>query len=138
MDSRKGIIPVNIKTKKMKKLFRTLLVSGFALLCFSCYYNEFPEEEEVVIDPTEEVSFANDILPIFAAYSCTQCHNDGGESPNLLPDQAYSALVPAYVTAGNATNSRLYTFLKDEEHRNVDAESIAYIKKWIDDGAEDN
>ena len=138
MDSVSGIVQVNIKTKKMKKLFRTLVVSGLALLCFSCYYNEFPEEEEVVIDPTEEVSFANDILPIFAAYDCTQCHNAGGQSPNLSPDQAYSALVPAYVTAGNPNSSSLYTFLKDEEHRNVDAQSIAYIKKWIEDGAEDN
>lgn len=122
----------------MKKLFRTTLISGLALLCFSCYYNEFPEEEEVVIDPAEEISFANDILPIFAAYDCTQCHNATGISPNLSPDQAYSAVVPAYVTAGNANSSRLYTMLEVEKHRNVDAASIAYIKKWIEDGAEDN
>jgi len=122
----------------MKKLLKPILVSCLALLCFSCYYNEFPEEEEVIIDPGQDVSFANDIIPIFDLYNCAQCHNASGESPNLITNQAYEALVPAFVTAGSPNSSRLYTMLKIEEHRNVDNTSLALIKKWIEDGADNN
>lgn len=122
----------------MKKLLKPILVSSLALLCFSCYYNEFPEEEEVIIDPGQEVSFANDIIPIFEVYNCAQCHNDSGQNPNLISNQAFDALVPTYVTEGNPNGSRLYTMLKIEEHRNVDNTSLALIKKWIEDGADNN
>ena len=122
----------------MKKLFKPILVSSLALLCFSCYYNEFPEEEDVIIDPDQEVSFANDIIPIFELYNCAQCHNNSGQNPNLISNQAYDALVPGYVTSGSPNSSRLYTMLEIEEHRNVDATSIALIKKWIEDGADNN
>ena len=122
----------------MKKLFKIVLVSSLGLLCFSCYYNEFPEEEEVVIDPEQDVSFADDILPIFALYSCSDCHKPSGQNPDLTEANAYNALVPAYVSAGNSNGSSLYTQLAINGHRNVDAESLALIKKWIDDGAQNN
>ena len=122
----------------MKNLFKIALVSTLTLLCFSCYYDEFPEEIEVIIDPDVEVTFANDILPIFDSYNCIECHNGGSTNPDLRPDQAYSSLVPSYVIAGNSTDSRLYKQLKINEHRNVDDTSIALIKKWIEDGAENN
>ena len=122
----------------MKKLLKIVLVSSITLLFFSCYYDEFPEEAEVVIPPGEVISFNDDIAPIFASYNCTQCHNATGQSPNLTPGGEYAALVPAYVSAGNANNSDLYIMLAINDHRNVDAESLALIKKWIDDGAENN
>lgn len=122
----------------MKKLLKIVLVSSITLLFFSCYYDEFPEEVEVVIPPGEVISFNDDIAPIFASYNCTQCHNATGTSPNLTAGGEYAALVPAYVSAGNANNSDLYIMLAVNDHRNVDAESLALIKKWIDDGAENN
>lgn len=122
----------------MKKLLRIVLVNSLALFFFSCYYNELPEEVEIVIPPDTVVSFTDDIAPIFATYNCTQCHKPSGQSPDLSAGTAYSALVPSYVTAGSSGNSALYTFLAIDGHRNVDAESIALIKKWIDDGAANN
>jgi len=124
----------------MKKLLKIVLVSSIPLVLFSCYYDEFPElveEEEIVIPPGTVVSFADDILPIFATYDCTQCHNASGQNPNLSAGSAYNALVPTFVTAEDPSNSRLYIQLVSG-HRNVDATSIALIKQWIEDGAENN
>ena len=129
-----------IKQNKMKKLLNIVLVSSITLLLFSCYYDEFPEKIEVVIPPGQVVSFANDITPIFVAYNCTQCHKPSGQKPNpdLTSGNEYASLVPAFVSTGNPNGSKLYTILAFDAHRNVDAESLALIKKWIEDGAENN
>ncbi|RED44721.1 hypothetical protein [Seonamhaeicola aphaedonensis] len=121
----------------MKKLFKIVLACGLTLICFSCYYNEFPELEDVVIDPNEEVSFVNDIVPIFSSNNCSQCHN-ANLDPDLRAGNEYSSLIPDYVTAQSPNTSKLYTKLAVENHRELDATSIALIKKWIDDGAENN
>ena len=125
----------------MKKLFKIVLVSIIPLVLFSCYYDEFPEEivqDDVVIDPDTVVSFADDIAPIFATYNCTQCHDASGQAPDLTPGSAYASLFAGYVNPGNSSSSTLYIQLNDLGHQNVDANSIALIAKWIDDGAENN
>lgn len=122
----------------MKKLLKIVLVSSLSLLYFSCYYDEFPQAVEIVIPPDQVISFADDITPIFETYNCSQCHKPSGQSPDLTTGNEYSSLVPAYVSAGNPTGSRLYMQLAVNGHRNVDAESLALIKKWIEDGAENN
>lgn len=126
----------------MKKLLKIVLLSSVPLVMFSCYYDEFPEEIEASIPeiPEEQVvSFNNDITPIFVTYNCTECHSPAtlGQSPDLTPGREYNSLVPAYVTAGNPDGSKLYTQLAGG-HRNVDPTSLALIKKWITDGAENN
>jgi len=119
---------------------KIVLVSSIPLVLFSCYYDEFPEIEDVVIPPDTVISFANDVAPIFVTYNCTQCHSPStlGQNPNLTPGSEYNSLVPAYVTPGNPNSSKLYTQLAVNGHRSVDATSIALIKKWIEDGAENN
>ncbi|WP_299553761.1 hypothetical protein [Seonamhaeicola sp.] len=121
----------------MKKLFKIVLTGSLALLCFSCYYDEFLEEEEIIIDPTETVSFADDIIPIFLSDNCAQCHN-ATLDPDLRAGNEYSALVPDYVTANNANGSKLYTKLAQDNHRDLNATSLALIKEWINRGAENN
>lgn len=122
----------------MKRLLRTLYVYSLIISYLSCYYNEFPEEDEFLIPPDQEASFTNNIIPIFSIYSCSECHDVNGVNPNLLPGEAYNALVPVYVTPFKPEESRLYTFLVDRDHRNINNESKAWIKKWIEDGAKNN
>lgn len=122
----------------MKKLLKIVLVISVPLVMYSCYYDEFPEEIEVEIPDDQVVSFSNDITPIFVDYTCTRCHFTSGQSPDLTPGKEYNSLVPAYVTAGDPDSSRLYTQLAVNGHQNVDATSLALIKKWIEDGAENN
>jgi hypothetical protein len=97
-----------------------------------------PQDEPIVIPPEQTVLFSTDILPIFESYNCIECHNGGAINPDLRPDRAYNALVPTYVVSGNSLDSRLYIKLAIDEHRNIDSESLALIKKWIDDGAEND
>lgn len=95
-------------------------------------------EEDIIIPPDIEASFEMNILPIFELYNCVECHNSEGLNPNLEPDEAYDALVPGYVTPFDPEGSRLYILLEINGHRNVDNESIAWIEKWIEEGAKNN
>ena len=124
----------------MKKLFKIVLVSSLALFCFSCYYDEFPEVIIDEPDPDVVITFANDILPIFASYNCTQCHNGGNINPDLRPDNAYNALVPTYVIEGNANDSPLFEQLVGNHNNqlDIDLDDLALIREWINRGAEDN
>jgi len=121
----------------MKKLLKIVLASSLSLLCFSCYYDEEIPLQDTVLPPGTEAKFTADILPIFATYNCVECHNESRD-PDLRAGNEYNSLVPDYVTPGNANASSLYTFLADEGHRGVDANSIALIKLWIEDGAQNN
>lgn len=121
----------------MKKLLKIVLVSSLSLLCFSCYYDEEVVFDEVdILPPGTEAKFTADIIPIFASYNCAECHNTSRD-PDLRSGQEYNSLVPAYVTEGNASLSRFYTFL-ESGHRDVDSESLALIKLWINEGALNN
>ncbi|MCB0473539.1 MAG: hypothetical protein KDC56_10815 [Flavobacteriaceae bacterium] len=123
----------------MKKLLRIVLACSVSLLCFSCYYDT--ELQQEIPPPPSGVSFANDVLPIFS--KCTGCHNGSVASPDLGSANVYNILVPTYVTAGNAENSKLYNRLPGVGHP-VDAgftltvNEISLIKGWIDQGADNN
>lgn len=132
-----------IKQNKMKKLLQIVLVSSLSLLCFSCYYDEIPEynnnQEIPEIPDDQEISFGADIQPIFS--KCTGCHG-ANTSPDLRVGNAYNALVPTYVKANDADNSRLYNFLPGKGHFDVGFEltgtEIGLIKAWINQGAKNN
>lgn len=117
----------------MKKLLKIMLVSSLSLLCFSCYY-----DEEVIIElpPVSEAKFATDIIPIFAAYNCADCHN-ASRDPDLRPGNEYTSLLDGYVTPFDPDGSRFYTFLVSG-HRDVDDTSLAKIELWINEGALNN
>lgn len=100
----------------------------------SCYYDEIFVEE---LPPGTVVEFAADIVPIITANNCANCH-DSSLNPNLTPGNEYNSLVPAYVEAGNASNSEFYTKLNSEGHGGVNASSLALIEAWINSGALNN
>ena len=101
----------------------------------SCYYDSIYEPIDPGdggVDPTEDVTFSNDIAPIFGF--CTNCHN-GSQNPDLREGNAYNSLVPNYVTAFDADSSPLYIKLNDEGHQNLPSSRLALVKTWIDQGA---
>lgn len=128
----------------MKKLFRIVLVSSLSLLCFSCYYDELierPIDIPDIPDIPENVSYANEVQPIFTDY-CISCHA-GSLSPDLRPGKSYDALVPDYVIAGDPLGSTLFQSLPGIGHPmnvgfELSDEDIAIIYAWIDQGAENN
>ena len=126
----------------MKKLIQIVLVSSLSLLCFSCYYDELPLETDAIpeIPDEQEVSFSNDIQPIFA--KCIGCHDGDVANPDLREGNSYGALVPQYVIAGDADNSDLFSKSPGKDHQDVgfilSNDEFALIQTWIDRGAENN
>ena len=127
----------------MKRLLQIVLVSSLFLLGNSCYYDELPEEIDSVteIPEEQEVSYKDDVQPIFA--KCIGCHNGNVANPDLKEGNSYGALVPQYVTAGDAENSDLFKKLPGNDHPQdvgfvLNNEEIGIIKAWIDRGAKNN
>lgn len=122
----------------MKKIFQILLIVCGGLAMNSCYYDAYPEYEEVDNGGGGtggvEISYATNIAPLWS--SCVGCHN-ANRAPDLRAGNSYNALVPQYVTAGNANGSPLYIKLADG-HQNLATEKIALIKTWINQGAKNN
>lgn len=90
-------------------------------------------------DPPEgEISFSDDINPIFSEYGCEGCH-DGGTPPDLSSN-VYDNLLDGYVEPGEPENSDLYNQLDDSGSGNhvISEEDLDNIRQWIEEGAEDN
>lgn len=125
----------------MKKIINILLLLSVGLLFNSCYYDTLVEEPivEIPTDPGDpgyiEISFSDDLQPVFSA-NCVQCHN-GTVDPDLSEGNSFNALVPDYVTAENADNSKLYTQVLSG-HGGLSNSDIALIKGWINQGANNN
>lgn len=121
----------------MKKLLNIVLVISVPLVMYSCYYDEFPEEIVEEIPEGQVVSFEQDIIPIFVANNCVECH-PSLRQPDFRPGNEYTSLVPAFVTEGNPADSRLYEMLNDNNHRSLTTTELNLIEKWIEQGAENN
>jgi len=129
----------------MKKIFQILIIVSAGLLLNSCYYDELIERPIDVPEPppegSEDVSYSLEVQPIWNA-SCIGCHPNRSQ-PDLTQGSSYNSLVPAYVTAGNPANSKLYLNLPGNGHPidvgfEMTAEEDAIIYYWIEQGAKDN
>jgi hypothetical protein len=121
----------------MKKLLNIVLVISVPLVMYSCYYDEFPEEIVEEIPEGKIISFEQEIIPIFVAYNCVECH-PSIRQPDFRPGNEYTSLVPAFVTPENPADSRLYEMLNDNNHRGLTTNELNLIKTWIEQGADNN
>jgi len=128
----------------MKKIFQILLFVSAGLLLNSCYYDALVERpiDEKPTDPDDpdyvEYSYENDIQPIWNS-KCTACHKAGSTNPVLEENVSYNNIVPEYVYEQDAEGSPLYQKLQTGDHAGrADTEEMAYIKAWINQGAQDN
>ncbi len=127
---------IKIKLREVIGKFLLVMVLGSCGLVSCTYYtNEY--------NPVpENVSFNDDIIPIFNS-SCNMggCHAAGAIPPDLSPEGAYLNIKGlGYVVDGQTAEESLFYQAIDGGSMNDYAtdEEKAYIKKWIDDGAEDN
>ena len=125
-----------------KKAFKKFLLIGLPLMLVmaACDY-EFidPVETEV----PDQVSFSNDVMPIFNQ-SCNMsgCHVEGHPAVDLSPGNAYGDISDKnLVDVQNPQQSRLYSILVESgsSHggRSTPGQQ-AIILKWIKQGAPDN
>jgi len=121
-------------TKSKLMLFSTLILI-FAAALTSCEY-EFVE----VAEPTEPMSFAADILPIFSQNGCVTCHKTGGTSPDLTADKAYNAIYPALVNLTTPEQSIIYVKPAPSSSHAVKytPAQASQVLAWIKEGALNN
>ena len=96
--------------------------------------------EKVVYPPPEvpeQVSFAQDIQPIFSN-KCITCHN-GSRNPDLRPDHSYTSLTDGgYVNTDAPEDSKLIKKLYGTHDSRATEAEKQKILVWITDGALDN
>ena len=125
----------------MKKLFQYIMLVGFSLCMTSCYYDAYPEEIDI-IDPGTDVSYKDNIIPLWN--QCVGCHN-GNQPPDLRDDVSYNDLLNGFVVPGNADASILYKSLLGTDNVSLmppgspwPDTKINLVKAWIDQGALNN
>lgn len=103
----------------------------------SCEYEYIIPEE---LDPTIIISFDTIISPIFTDQSCTNCHKNGGTSPNLTIGNAYSNIVPDRVKLNDPESSKIYTkpHPDGEHYQKYTSIQAKNVLQWIKQGALDN
>lgn len=114
-----------------------LLLLGVVFMT-SCEYEKIEFEEPVI---TEEISFSDDIIPIFNN-SCNSCHSVGNPKVDLTPDNAYEDIIAkGLVNLEMPEESKLYQVLVVpggfHNGKTTPTENIL-ILKWIEEGAKNN
>ena len=120
-----------------------LLVVMASFLVVGCKYDWIIPEEIPIIDPddpAQQVSFAQEILPIFSGKNCTACH-DGSPAPDLRAATAYNSVNTArFINTETPEESTLYTVPHPSGSHPVkySAAQAALILAWIQQGAKNN
>ena len=129
----------------MKKVIQLLLIISVGLFVNSCYYDAYPEYEEIDTgdgsETNENVSYTNDIVPLWG--QCVGCHQ--GNTPPDMKNNSYNNLMNGYVVSEDAENSILYMSLLGTGGISLmppgskwPDSKINLVKAWIDQGAMDN
>ena len=134
---------MKVSTYKFSHLLSLLLLGVFVFGYSSCTYDAVLEPEDPPI--TGDVSFAQDILPIFNQ-SCNNsgCHNTGGTPPDLTPGKAYDALKAGnYIDLNAPENSELYLWMRGQRALPMPLSGPnslynATVLAWIKQGALNN
>jgi hypothetical protein len=129
-----------------KIIFSGGLIAFMLVFLAGCYYDEvLPEPPPPVDNSGQEISFAQDIIPIFNQ-SCNDsgCHNNGGRAPDLSPENAFDALTNGgYIDTVAPENSELYLWMIGDKGAPMpisgsDASYNSTVLTWISQGALNN
>lgn len=125
----------------MKPFVYLLIITVCVFTITSC------EKSYVEIsEPIEDISFKDDILPLFVAH-CVSCHHTDKIFPGLIlsAELSYRQLLfdgvnAPYVNTDNPELSNLYIKMKKDmpQFGLLPSSEIAKVLKWIQDGAKNN
>ena len=124
----------------MKKHPIFLILILFSVFASSCKYDFILPE---VVVPVSDVSFAEDVAPIFSTGDkCISCHKPGGTSPDLTAANAYAQIMANYVNTATPEESVIYAYpaptTSTHMRRKYTAGEANIILQWIEEGAENN
>ena len=126
----------------MKKSNIYFLLFVFGLLLNACTYDFIAEEELPPVDPTVDVLFSTQIVPIFTD-KCIACHKPGGQAPDLTAANAYNSIKSMNLanTAAPET-SLIYTYPNPTSSmhtwKKYSAAEAQLVLTWIQQGAKNN
>lgn len=128
---------------KTRHIFGLASILGLSILLSACYYDEvIPKPVESI---TQDVSFSNDIIPIFNANcNVSGCHNLGGINPDLTPANAFNQLdSQGFIDRANPENSPIYQWMQGNGSltmppSGIDPGNNALVLAWIKQGAKNN
>ncbi|MCK5537096.1 MAG: hypothetical protein KAI79_09725 [Bacteroidales bacterium] len=123
----------------MRNKFLIIFILSIGL--YSCEY----EKIEAPVGIIENVSFSNDIIPIFnQSCNAVGCHNAGGISPDLSVENAFTVLFTGdMLDLGTPENSELYKRMIDVQKPMplsgiLSKSQTDKVLVWIEEGANDN
>jgi hypothetical protein len=130
------------------KLVRILImIFAVTSLFNSCSYNFIVPIEVPVIDPDDpdapQISFANEIIPIFVDNNnCISCHN-GSQAPDLRAENAYASInTSRYINTTSPQESKIYAYCSPETtthmRKKYNSAQAALVLAWIQQGAKNN
>jgi hypothetical protein len=128
----------------MKRLFHLLFIAVMMLFMTGCIYDWIVPEEVPDIPGDVEISFAEEILPIFTTgNNCTSCHRAGGTPPDLSAANAYNQINTAkYINRAAPAESGIYKVpgpnSSSHRHKIYTAQQAALLLVWIEQGAKNN
>jgi len=126
-----------MKFKDFKAL--GLLLFGMLLMA-SCEYDSIVFAEPDPNEPVEDVSFMDEIIPIFQD-NCVGCHGVGHYKVDLTIENAYQSLNDkGLIDVNDPANSVIYKTLTvnvASQHQ-LTPPPIKLILDWITQGAKDN
>jgi len=130
-----------LKTYKMKKSRTILILLFLSAAVFSCTYDFIKKAEP--INPSNPVSFASQILPIFTTDDCVSCHRPGGQTPDYTSANAYASIISNNVVNTAAPESSLlYTVpnptTSGHTWAKLSSDQAQLILLWIQQGALNN
>ncbi len=123
--------------QRIKQLI--ILLAGIFIL-HACEYDFIEPPKPVPPDPTDTISFATEVAPIFGEQGCTACHS-GTINPDLRPETAYQSIQDnGLVNIDNPDQSIIYTKPAPggSHPATYTANQSAIILVWIEQGANDN
>ncbi len=117
-----------------------------ALAPTACTYDSgVIEPPDIIIDTTEQVSFSEDVIPIFDGHcNSSGCHNTGGVPPDLTAENAYEALFQGnYIDTLEPRESELMQWMLGNRGLDMplsgpNEEFNKTVLTWITQGAKDN
>jgi hypothetical protein len=124
-------------------------VGLLSLLLFTACEKDFNYiQKPVDIDPGVQISFSQEIAPIFSNRGCAvaNCHASGANSPDLTAGNAYTNLM-GYINKEKPESSTLYIVLTDKNSPEymgtkgsspVTVDETTKILLWIKQGAKNN
>lgn len=128
----------------MKRSLRLIIPILLVTFLSGCIYDWVVPEEVPDITTDVEISFANQIVPIFTTgNNCTSCHRTGGTPPDLTAANAWNQInTEKYINRSNPAESGIYKVpapsSATHRHKIYTAQQAALILAWIEQGAKNN